>query len=968
MNKKIIALLLTALLLAPFFPTTAFAAQTHELTTTDIDLSACADGDTILVKSGADVMISNIQGLTKNIEIVCEQGVTLHLYNVIIDAGETANKCALSFTGSRNSLILSGTNILISGANEPGIRVEIYNTLDIYDDDTGSEDYLYATGGSRAAGIGGGNTSSAGGIYIYRGNIVAAGGLAAAGIGSGADPAEEYAYIRIYGGTVNAKGGEAYGSTDVNCGAGIGGGRNCEGGTIIIEGGDVTAIGGANAAGIGGGGNGGGGEITISAGTVIASAPYLDDNITGGAAIGSGAYGEGGEITISGGTVIARGGQSGDAGTGGGAGIGGGYIGSAGTIFIYGDAQVTATGGEYAAGIGSGYAGNGGNITITGSAQVTATGSAGGAGIGGSVANHGCTVNISGAAQITATGNGGGAGIGGGGGSGYIYSPSYGGDGGDFNISGGMVTATGTGYGAGIGGGGCYNIASDLSGGAGNITLNGGTVYARHGELGGMDIGAGEGRTVGTLSLSDTGLAFLYNDSYLSNIITGYTHLPNVPLDSKNRMYGYPVSAGWESSSVLCYEPLTITYNANSSETYGNPPETQTVLNTPQSSFTASENTLSHTYLDFVKWNINAGGTGTDCHPGLDYYTNTSLTLYAIWSIRAQSIAVSESSISVAESGTYQLDATLSPDDSTDSVYWSTDDPTVAGVSQNGTVYGISEGTCTITATAGGKNDTCAVRVTERPSIAVTSVSLSRGKKTLYIGDVFALTATVLPDDATNAKVTWKSSDSSIASVNSSGVVTAHSEGSCTITATSDGESDSCAVTVKYKPAITPAPLYVESVKLTIDSNAVTLLYVGDNVDLVANVFPANAENRSVSWQSSDESVATVSPVGHVSAIGVGEAKITAIVSGISDVYNIAVKARDEESTPPSPTATIAPPLLDAQTISAIELPETIQAPESGAQQSNGLSALAIVLIALATLVLGAGGALLFVRHVINKK
>ena len=65
--RRIITIMLMALILAPLFPTTAFA-QTFELTTTGMDIGFCSDGDTILVKSGADVMISNMQGLTKNIE------------------------------------------------------------------------------------------------------------------------------------------------------------------------------------------------------------------------------------------------------------------------------------------------------------------------------------------------------------------------------------------------------------------------------------------------------------------------------------------------------------------------------------------------------------------------------------------------------------------------------------------------------------------------------------------------------------------------------------------------------------------------------------------------------------------------------------------------------------------------------------------------------------------------------------
>ena len=84
--------------------------------------------------------------------------------------------------------------------------------------------------------------------------------------------------------------------------------------------------------------------------------------------------------------------------------------------------------------------------------------------------------------------------------------------------------------------------------------------------------------------------------------------------------------------------------------------------------------------------------------------------------------------------------------------------------------------------------------------VAVTSVKLSKSKKSLNIGDTFTLTATVKPDNATDKSVTWSSSDTSVATVDENGVVTAVSEGTATITATaSNGVKADCTVTVKQK-------------------------------------------------------------------------------------------------------------------------------------------------------------------------
>ena len=153
----------------------------------------------------------------------------------------------------------------------------------------------------------------------------------------------------------------AYSNNTNPYGAGIGGGYGIIGcGNIEIQGGDITAIGGEDAAGIGGG-TYSCGAITISGGTVTA---------TGGewaAGIGSGNEGSCGAITISGGTVTATGGEYA-------AGIGSGFDGaSCGAITISGG-TVTATGGEWAAGIGSGQEASCEDITITnGVTQVTAT-------------------------------------------------------------------------------------------------------------------------------------------------------------------------------------------------------------------------------------------------------------------------------------------------------------------------------------------------------------------------------------------------------------------------------------------------------------------------------------------------------------------------------------------------------------------------------------------------------------------
>ncbi|MCI6918267.1 Ig-like domain-containing protein, partial [bacterium] len=124
----------------------------------------------------------------------------------------------------------------------------------------------------------------------------------------------------------------------------------------------------------------------------------------------------------------------------------------------------------------------------------------------------------------------------------------------------------------------------------------------------------------------------------------------------------------------------------------------------------------------------------------------------------------------------------------------------------------------------------------------------------------------VYPDNSTNKNVSWKSSNTSVATVNN-GVVTALKAGTATITVTTEycGKTATCQVTVNER-------IYnVESVSL--DKTNITLTE-GDSETLTATVYPDNATNKNVSWKSSNTSVATVNN-GVVTAIKAGTATIT---------------------------------------------------------------------------------------------
>lgn len=167
--------------------------------------------------------------------------------------------------------------------------------------------------------------------------------------------------------------------------------------------------------------------------------------------------------------------------------------------------------------------------------------------------------------------------------------------------------------------------------------------------------------------------------------------------------------------------------------------------------------------------------------------------------------------------------------------------------------------------------------------VAVTSVSISKTAAELVIGNTLQLTATVSPSNATDKNVTWNSFSTTVATVSPTGLVTAKTEGSANITASCGGKSATCQLTVK-KPVI-PTP--VSSVTLSQPSAS---LKVGETVTLTATVKPDDATDKTVTWSTSDGSVAIVSN-GVVTAKKVGVATITAKAGEKSATCEITVTA-----------------------------------------------------------------------------
>jgi uncharacterized protein YjdB len=222
--------------------------------------------------------------------------------------------------------------------------------------------------------------------------------------------------------------------------------------------------------------------------------------------------------------------------------------------------------------------------------------------------------------------------------------------------------------------------------------------------------------------------------------------------------------------------------------------------------------------------------------------------------------------------GSAGLTATIDPANAdTKAVSWASDDPAVAAVPNSTdttvTVRGLRAGTATVTVKTADGNFTgsCLVEVTP---IRPTAVTISESQKTVTHGDSFSLSATVLPADAGNKGVVWRSSNPAVANVSGGGFVLGLLPGSAVITvATADGgKTDTCDVVV--------APILVTSI--TLSPAAVTLGGPGATATLSATVLPTTASNRGVTYASSDTEIATVTQAGLVRAVALGQATITA--------------------------------------------------------------------------------------------
>ncbi len=269
----------------------------------------------------------------------------------------------------------------------------------------------------------------------------------------------------------------------------------------------------------------------------------------------------------------------------------------------------------------------------------------------------------------------------------------------------------------------------------------------------------------------------------------------------------------------------------------------------------------------FAGWYLD----GEDEEFDFDTKVNSNLKLVAHWVARGEAevtgVELDRTEVVMATGDTLKLVATLLPSDAKETkLVWSSSDPKVVTVDSEGNITAVAPGSVTVTVmTEDGKfKATCTV-VVQATVIADTGVTIT-GAKTVVETQTITLKATVQPTNATNKTVTWKSSDTKIATVNNKGVVKGIKAGTVTITVTTASGK-----TATYTVTVTPE-VKAESVKIT----GGTTVQEGKPLTLKATVSPNNTTNKNVTWSvKNGTGSATIDKNGKLTAKKAGTVTVT---------------------------------------------------------------------------------------------
>jgi uncharacterized repeat protein (TIGR02543 family) len=252
----------------------------------------------------------------------------------------------------------------------------------------------------------------------------------------------------------------------------------------------------------------------------------------------------------------------------------------------------------------------------------------------------------------------------------------------------------------------------------------------------------------------------------------------------------------------------------------------------------------------------------SDCYA--ETYASGKGIKYVTQDIHAISVSLDITEKTTERYDDFQLTATIAPLNFTDAVVWTSSNEEVATVSDTGYVEICGVGTAVITVTAGNVKAACKITVPQ----LIDWIEFDEDEIELKAGQTYQLKPYISPSDATNKKLKYTSSDTKVAEVSASGLVTAKSEGEAKIRAAATDGSDEyavCYVTVTGKAKVTG---------ITLDRTSAEVKR-GEKLTLNVTVSPSYASNKKVVWKSANTKIATVDANGSVTAKAPGRTKIT---------------------------------------------------------------------------------------------
>ena len=252
----------------------------------------------------------------------------------------------------------------------------------------------------------------------------------------------------------------------------------------------------------------------------------------------------------------------------------------------------------------------------------------------------------------------------------------------------------------------------------------------------------------------------------------------------------------------------------------------------------------------------------SDCYA--QTYASGKGIKYVTQDIHATSVSLDITEKTAERYDDFQLTATIAPLYFTDAVVWTSSNEEVATVSDTGYVEICGVGTAVITVTAGNVKAACKITVPQ----LIDWIEFDEDEIELKAGQTYQLKPYISPSDATNKKLKYTSSDTKVAEVSASGLVTAKSEGEAKIRAAATDGSDEyavCYVIVTGKAKVTG---------ITLDRTSAEVKR-GEKLTLNATVSPSYASNKKIVWKSANTKIATVDANGSVTAKAPGRTKIT---------------------------------------------------------------------------------------------